>query len=210
MIGSDAGRSFVSDPSAGLVRGWVGLYTRGLPAEILEARRDEIEADLWDEAEEAGFVGRSTASLRWQRLTRLAFGAPADLAWRLELGRTSRGEGSRRMDLSRRDLVWSLLGAGLSLLILWGGTAASGPDGWTLGRQYGFIVSAAGVLCLIASLITLAMPTIGGWLTVASAVAMIVAVALAMPWAWFVVLPVSIPLAYVGVRRLRAPRPATV
>jgi hypothetical protein len=33
--------------SVGIVRAWVRLYTLGLPADLKDARRDEINADLW-------------------------------------------------------------------------------------------------------------------------------------------------------------------
>ncbi len=38
--------------SAGLVRRWVALYTLGLPHDIRDARREEIEDDLWCQAHE--------------------------------------------------------------------------------------------------------------------------------------------------------------
>ena len=50
-------------PVADLVRGWVDLYTRGLPQELRAARRDEIADDLWCEQEEAAALGRSARSL---------------------------------------------------------------------------------------------------------------------------------------------------
>jgi hypothetical protein len=73
-----------AERAAGWVRRWVALYTRGLPTEIRQERRDEIDSDLWsqlyDAAESAG-VGESLAG---DIITRLVFGIPADLSWRLE------------------------------------------------------------------------------------------------------------------------------
>jgi hypothetical protein len=70
-------------PVAGLVRGWVDLYTRGLPADARTARRDEIDDDLWCEHAEAAAAGRSARSLGADLAMRLIFGIPADLSWRL-------------------------------------------------------------------------------------------------------------------------------
>jgi hypothetical protein len=69
--------------AAALVRGWVRLYTRGLPAELRDARRDEVEDDLWCEHQEAAALGRPTRSLDADRVLRLLFGVPADISWRL-------------------------------------------------------------------------------------------------------------------------------
>lgn len=65
-----------------VVRGWVALYTLGLPGPIRTRRRDELEGDLADEALDAVRRGHQAALLR-QRLVRVAMGIPADLQWRL-------------------------------------------------------------------------------------------------------------------------------
>jgi hypothetical protein len=70
-------------PVAGLVRGWVDLYTRGLPADARAARRDEIDDDLWCEHAEAAAAGRSARSLDADLAMRLLFGIPSDISWRL-------------------------------------------------------------------------------------------------------------------------------
>jgi hypothetical protein len=70
-------------PVADLVRGWVNVYTRGLPAELRDARRDEVDDDLWCEHEEAAAIGRSRRSLDVDLGLRLVFGVPADISWRL-------------------------------------------------------------------------------------------------------------------------------
>jgi hypothetical protein len=70
-------------PVAGLVRGWVRLYTHGMPAELRAARRDEIDDDMWCEHDEAATLGHSARSLDANLLLRLLFGMPADINWRL-------------------------------------------------------------------------------------------------------------------------------
>jgi hypothetical protein len=70
-------------PVAGLVRFWVDLYTRGLPADARAARRDEIDDDLWCEHAEAAAAGRTARSLDAELFLRLLFGIPSDISWRL-------------------------------------------------------------------------------------------------------------------------------
>jgi hypothetical protein len=70
-------------PIAVLVRGWVDLYTRGMPAEVRAVRRDEVDDDLWCEHQEAAAAGRSARTLDADRVLRLVFGMPADISWRL-------------------------------------------------------------------------------------------------------------------------------
>lgn len=69
--------------SARLVRGWVGLYTRGLPTELRDGRRDEIADDLWSQFEEGAVIGRSERATASEILVRLVTGIPADISWRM-------------------------------------------------------------------------------------------------------------------------------
>lgn len=69
--------------SASLVRGWVDLYTRGLPAELRDGRRDEIAGDLWSQFEESALIGRSERATANEILVRLVAGIPADVSWRM-------------------------------------------------------------------------------------------------------------------------------
>ena len=63
------------------VRGWTALYTWGLPGEHREARREEIESDLWESVND-GDADRRTLPL--QIAARLIIGIPDDLGWRNE------------------------------------------------------------------------------------------------------------------------------
>jgi hypothetical protein len=67
-----------------LVRGWTWLYTCHLPDTMRDARRLEIESDLWESQHDA----TSTPEVRVaaQVLLRLVLGIPDDLRWRFENG----------------------------------------------------------------------------------------------------------------------------
>ena len=71
-------------PVAAIIRGWVRLYTRGLPGPVRDTRRNQVEDDVWCEHEEAAELGRSGHSLGADLVLRLLFGIPADISWRLE------------------------------------------------------------------------------------------------------------------------------
>jgi hypothetical protein len=105
---------------AGFVQRWVELYTRGLPAELRERRRTEIDADLWSQVEEARLIGRPARSTNTEIVARWLAGVPADLSWRLE----HRGENV--MGTSSQPMVMSpgALGPGLATVIAGLGLAA--------------------------------------------------------------------------------------
>jgi hypothetical protein len=63
------------------VRAWTNVYTWGLPVEYREARRDEIESDLWESVHDAASDRRTLAL---QIAARLVAGIPDDLGWRSE------------------------------------------------------------------------------------------------------------------------------
>ena len=65
------------------VRLWTSFYTWGLPDADREARRDEIDSDLWESVHdrEAGRRG-----LALHIMARLVAGVPDDLGWRIEHG----------------------------------------------------------------------------------------------------------------------------
>ena len=91
-----------AERSAGLVRSWVSLYTRGLPAEVRQNRRDEIDDDLWCQAQEASESGRADRSLAGEVLARFVLGIPADLSWRAEQTRLAGRQAQRRREITVR------------------------------------------------------------------------------------------------------------
>lgn len=65
-----------------VVRAWTRLYTWRMPATPREARRAEIESDLWEF--EHDVAGDSRISPAMHVLLRLIAGVPHDLQWRVE------------------------------------------------------------------------------------------------------------------------------
>ena len=93
-----------------LVRVWTSLYTIGMPAPLADARRAEIESDLW-EFEHALDRDDSQLPPFVHVLVRLLLGVPDDLLWRAEL-----------MDLRsrrRRTGVWIAAATAIIVTGLW-------------------------------------------------------------------------------------------
>jgi len=107
-----------SSPVAGLVRGWVDLYTRGLPADARAARRDEIDDDLWCQHAEAAAAGRSARSLGADLVLRLLFGMPADVSWRMAYRRAPAASMATSSGMSTRTLGTLAIVAALTFGIL--------------------------------------------------------------------------------------------
>ncbi len=68
--------------TARIVRWWVRFYTSGLPQRERDARRAEIESDIWEQVEFAREEGSSLGSISVHIFGRLLFGIPMDLLWR--------------------------------------------------------------------------------------------------------------------------------
>ena len=67
--------------AAAIVRAWARAYTSGLPTELRDARRDEIESDLWESAHDPE---RSSRLAGVQIIARMLIGMPDDVGWRSE------------------------------------------------------------------------------------------------------------------------------
>jgi hypothetical protein len=70
---------------------WVRLYTRGLPREVAEDRRDEVLADLRDQVAWAREHGIPAPRVARSLLGRALRGAPADLSWATSIEAPGRG-----------------------------------------------------------------------------------------------------------------------
>ena len=202
MIGRDGTADRDFGPAGETVRGWVRLYTRGLAAEPRDRRRAEIDADLWDETRESVLV--SAGGFRLARISRLIAGLPADIQWRIEHRGPARPEGSSSVFTSRQDIIWSALGILIGAVFIWAGWIAWAASDWETGNRFGPVVSFFGGVSIMASMLVVVRPVMGGRFIVASAIGTTVGAILAMPWAWFLAPILTIPLGYIGARRPRA------
>jgi hypothetical protein len=102
--------------TVGLVRLWTRLYSWQLPERIRNARRAEIESDLW----ECQQAATRTAWLPLQIIARLILGLPDDLGWRFEHDRA-------RFQSTRTALALITAAAAI-FVVVWVGVAAQ-PGG---------------------------------------------------------------------------------
>jgi len=168
-------------PAAGLVRAWVDLYTRGLPAELRAARCDEVADDLWCEQAEAATLGRSAGV---DMALRLLFGMPADITWRLAQTRPMPAETlNRRSSMNSRALGLLALAAGVTWAVWLSAFVAIGAEIWSGGVApwsivaiflggIGFPLSAIGLAYQVQDRL--------GWLSALGAVMMVIGALVAM------------------------------
>ena len=71
--------------SAVVVRAWTRAYTARLDPTVREARRAEIDSDLWEHAQGASEAAADRRSVAGQILARCLLGIAADLAWRSQM-----------------------------------------------------------------------------------------------------------------------------
>jgi hypothetical protein len=146
-------------PIAAVIRGWVDLYTRGLPADARAARRDEIDDDLWCEHAEAAAAGRSARSLGADLVLRLMFGMPADISWRLTHHRApTPASFERSSSMGTRTLGVLAIVAALSWGILFALFIPLSHSVWTGGIGiFGVLGTLVGAIAFMAAAIGLAM-----------------------------------------------------
>lgn len=99
--------------SVGFVRAWVRLYTAGLPLSLRDSRREEIDADLWEQSQEAEMTLSDGPPLATHLLLRWLLGLPDDLLWRLANIRAKDG-GMKEGDMMQtRDYKTMTVAAGV-------------------------------------------------------------------------------------------------
>jgi hypothetical protein len=193
-----------------LVRGWVGLYTRGLPTDLRGARRAEIESDLWAHSEEANELGRPPLSVGIEMLTRLALGIHADILWRQSHRReddaSSRKEITMREPRSRQ--VWTVIGAvwaslGLAFAVAGLIDIQSHPgdrpaDVW-IASVAAIAIMAGLALALIGLLRIGRSPTTGRQMAILGAVVAGGTAMLLLSWMWVVGIVLALPLVVIAV-----------
>jgi hypothetical protein len=102
--------------SVAAVRLWTRVYTWRMPRSVREARRAEIESDLWEcQTDEA-----AGPALPIQIMGRLALGVLDDVHWRVE-------HGSRASHVARRTIALSV-GTAAVLACVWAGLTLSSAE----------------------------------------------------------------------------------
>lgn len=101
------------------VRAWTRIYTARMRPTLREARRAEIESDLWESLHDPDAPRGVAAGVHM--LVRLAAGIPHDLAWRAE---HATGDEAR----SSRAIIVTAAAAALLFATLWALPALLSPN----------------------------------------------------------------------------------
>src|SRR5438093_9192268 len=104
--------------SVGMARSWVALYTRGLASEVRDARRSEIDSDLWEQQWLAARLGDSAFGTAIEVLTRMLLGIISDITWCAQAGAPTRAERSTKMSESPYMRGFVTVGIVLALFMI--------------------------------------------------------------------------------------------
>jgi hypothetical protein len=99
-----------------LTRIWTTFYTVGLSGSLRQARRAEIESDLWDQQYFAFLQGEPRSQTASHIFLRLLLGVPSDVAWRVTAGFGAQKEGSVMIAESSTNRITLVVGIALALL----------------------------------------------------------------------------------------------
>ena|GEM_PF-2070930 len=99
----------------GMVRNWVALYTFGLPRDLREGRRMEIDCDLWEQRQLAEHRREPPLGTAAEIAARALLGAISDITWRAQAGATARADRSIRMNEAL--YMRAMVGAGVVLAL---------------------------------------------------------------------------------------------
>jgi hypothetical protein len=189
-----------------LVRAWVRYYTRDMPPDVRDARRAELESDLWEHAATSGSARVAAVSV----LDRFVRGMPADITWRRDV---RRDHPLYRHDTPHHDhdggtmtLIAERVVAGLAILLgaFYLSLAAQGFFGQMGGSYAGQAVY--GAICLIGGALIFGglatsrrLVPLGGLALALGALSMV----FMLYWMWFIVVIVVTPVVWLGVQRAR-------
>ena len=188
--------------SVGMARGWVALYTLRLPLDIREARRSEIDSDLWEQQWLAARRGDPAIGTAIEVLARMLFGIISDITWRAQAGASARAD--RRIQVNESWTTRGLLLFGLAVaalpIVVGAGVVLGGGDGSLgLGAVLFGIFSMAAGAAVLAGLLTSSRSPIAGMLLVGLG-----ALAIAAMWYWMLVITIPIGIALVAIAFFRA------
>jgi len=189
--------------AVGMTRSWVAVYTSGLPRELRDGRRAEIDSDLWEHRQIAELTEEPQGETALQLLARLVLGVPSDLMWRLESGHSVRNE--RSISMNESGAMRSLVAVGVVValfLVVTGigavvdslvqGDLASGQAG------FGAISVLAGAAVGSGLLTSRRNPLLGIGLVAAGAITV------AAAWYWMLVITIPVGIAMVAIAFFRA------
>jgi len=195
--------SAVLDLAVGMTRSWVAVYTSGLPPELRDSRRAEIDSDVWEQQRTADLLNQPQGETSLQLLARLVLGIPSDVTWRLEAAHSAQSERSISVSESGTMRILVAVGVVVALFLVVAGIAAI-ADALVQGdlasgqAGYGAISVLAGAAVAAGMLTSRRNPLLGIGLVAAGAITV------AAAWYWMLVITIPIGIAMVAIAYFRA------
>jgi hypothetical protein len=189
--------------SVGTARSWVALYTFGLPLEVREARRGEIDSDLWEQQWLAARRGDPANGTAIEVLLRMLFGVISDISWRAQAGVPARADRSIKMSESPYMRGFLAVGVVLAFFLIVAGVASIADavfDADVASGQavFGAITLLAGAAVAAGLLTSRRNPLLGIGLVAVGAITV------AAAWYWMLVVTIPIGIALVTIAFFRA------
>jgi len=203
--------------SVGMARSWVALYTLRLPLEVREARRSEIDSDLWEQQWLAARRGDPAFGTAIEVLARMLLGVFSDITWRAQAGASARQDRRIKMNASMNESWYmrGLLALGVVLALLFvvfaiGGAVDALIDSDTADSEAAIAVvgAFAGLAVAAGLLASRRTPVLGICLVAAGAIFF----ATIFYWMLIVGIPIAVALIAIAFFRARSggwPRGAT-
>jgi len=194
--------------AVGMVRSWVALYTLGLAAELRRARRLEIDCDLWEQRQLAGYMREPPLRTAAEIVARAVLGMLSDITWRVQAGLSAHTDRSLRMNepLPMRALVLLAIAvaafpAVIGSLVLVG---ANGEMDGTERALFGPLQIAIGVVIICGLAMSQRRPVLGIGLVATGTIA----ISGLWYWAAMITIPAGLVLIAIAYFRCRGTRGA--
>jgi len=185
----------------GCARTWVGVYTLGLAAAVKEARRREIDSDLWEQQWLASRRGESLHGTAAEIAARAVLGMLSDITWRVQAGLSTRPE--RRIKVNESPTMRALVLVGLAVAafpIVIGFLVAVGLNGETDSTErtiFGPVQIVVGSAIVSGLLMSARRPVLGISLVAVGAITMWAL------WYWMLVITIPIGIALIAIAYFR-------
>ena len=188
-----------------MTRSWVALYTLGVPLDIREARRSEIDSDLWEHQWLASRCGDPAFGTAIEVLARMLIGIISDITWRAQTGLSTRAERSVNVTESWYMRGPLAVGVVVAILTVLAGIAAAAdalidPDTADGDAAFAAIFAIAGVAVLFGLLTSRRNPVLGISLVAAG----VITASFMFYWAWMIGVPIAIGLVAIAFFRARS------
>jgi hypothetical protein len=191
--------------SVGMARSWVALYTLRLPLEAREARRSEIDSDLWEQQWLAARRGDPVFGTAIEVLARMLLGVISDITWRVQAGAPARAD--RGIQMNEALYMRGMVAAGVILaliLIVFGfrfvadaflnSEVASGQAAFGAITLFAGAAVAAGLLTSRRKpLLSIGLVAVG-------------AITFAVAWYWMLVITIPVAIVLITIAYLRTKR----